>query len=64
MRQLNNTEYDGVPGVTQCPIAPGQTYTYKFQALQYGSVSAFIGFMKRKLILPDLVSLAFHSAVW
>ncbi|KUJ18329.1 laccase from botrytis Aclada At 1.67 A resolution [Mollisia scopiformis] len=37
IRQLNNTEYDGVPGVTQCPIAPGQTFTYKFQATQYGS---------------------------
>jgi FtsP/CotA-like multicopper oxidase with cupredoxin domain len=23
---------DGVPGNTQCPIAPGKTFTYKFQA--------------------------------
>nr|CAM12502.1 laccase precursor [Helotiaceae sp. UHH 1-13-18-4] len=37
LRQLNNTEYDGVPGVTQCPIAPGNSMTYKFQATQYGS---------------------------
>ncbi|KAH9213418.1 laccase precursor [Leptodontidium sp. 2 PMI_412] len=37
MRQLGTGEYDGVPGVTQCPIAPGETYTYKFQATQYGS---------------------------
>jgi hypothetical protein len=37
IRQLNNSEYDGVPGVTQCPIAPGDTFTYKFQATQYGS---------------------------
>ncbi|KAH8818025.1 laccase precursor [Hyaloscypha sp. PMI_1271] len=37
IRQLNNVEYDGVPGVTQCPIAPGDTMTYKFQATQYGS---------------------------
>lgn len=37
IRQFNNTEYDGVPGVTQCPIAPGQTFTYRFQATQYGS---------------------------
>ena len=28
---------DGVPGVTQCPIAPGQTYTYMFQASSYGT---------------------------
>ena len=37
IRQLNNVEYDGVPGVTQCPIAPGESMTYKFQATQYGS---------------------------
>ena len=37
IRQLNNVEYDGVPGVTQCPIAPGATMNYKFQATQYGS---------------------------
>lgn len=37
MRQLNSVEYDGVPGVTQCPIAPGETLTYKFHASQYGS---------------------------
>ncbi|XMA14740.1 hypothetical protein WAI453_007531 [Rhynchosporium graminicola] len=37
MRQLGTGEYDGVPGVTQCPIAPGETYTYKFNATQYGS---------------------------
>lgn len=37
MRQLNTNQYDGVPGVTQCPIAPGQSFTYKFQAIQYGS---------------------------
>jgi len=36
IRQLGSTEYDGVPGVTQCPIAPGDTLTYKFQATQYG----------------------------
>lgn len=28
---------DGVPGVSQCPIAPGETYTYKFRADQFGS---------------------------
>lgn len=26
-----------MPGVTQCPIAPGQTLTYKFKATQYGT---------------------------
>ncbi|KAL6252459.1 hypothetical protein RBB50_000178 [Rhinocladiella similis] len=37
LRQYENNEFDGVPGVTQCPIAPGQTYTYKWRATQYGS---------------------------
>jgi FtsP/CotA-like multicopper oxidase with cupredoxin domain len=34
---LNNVQNDGVNGVTQCPIAPGDTYTYEFHATQYGS---------------------------
>lgn len=37
IRMLNNTENDGVNGVTQCPIAPGQELTYKFKATQYGT---------------------------
>ncbi|CZR69308.1 related to Laccase-2 [Phialocephala subalpina] len=37
IRQLFNNEYDGVPGVTQCPIAPGESLTYKFRAQQYGT---------------------------
>ncbi|KAH8433918.1 uncharacterized protein LDX57_011554 [Aspergillus melleus] len=28
---------DGVPGITQCPIAPGASFTYRFQADQYGT---------------------------
>jgi FtsP/CotA-like multicopper oxidase with cupredoxin domain len=28
---------DGVPGVQQCPIAPGKTFTYAFQADLYGT---------------------------
>lgn len=39
IRQLNANEYDGVPGVTQCPIPPGESMTYKFRAEQYGTVS-------------------------
>lgn len=30
-------EMDGVNGITQCPIAPGKSYTYKFRAMQYGT---------------------------
>lgn len=37
IRQLNNVENDGVNAVTQCPIAPGHSYTYKFKAAQYGT---------------------------
>lgn len=37
IRQLHSMEMDGVNGVTQCPIAPGDTYTYRFKALQYGT---------------------------
>lgn len=28
---------DGVNGVTECPLAPGQTKKYRFQATQYGT---------------------------
>ncbi|KAJ4301509.1 hypothetical protein N0V90_003602 [Kalmusia sp. IMI 367209] len=37
LRQYNNVENDGVNGVTQCPIAPGDSFTYKFSARQYGT---------------------------
>ena len=37
LRQLDSVEYDGVPGVTQCAIAPGKTLTYRFKVTQYGS---------------------------
>ncbi|KAF2266486.1 laccase [Lojkania enalia] len=37
MRQLGSVQMDGVGGVTECPIAPGETKHYKFKATQYGS---------------------------
>ncbi|KAF2468474.1 uncharacterized protein BDR25DRAFT_231537 [Lindgomyces ingoldianus] len=37
IRQLNNNEHDGVPSLTQCPIAPGESMTYKFIATNYGT---------------------------
>ncbi|TKA31369.1 hypothetical protein B0A50_02214 [Salinomyces thailandicus] len=37
VRQLNNNGQDGVPGLTECPIAPGESHTYNFKATQYGS---------------------------
>lgn len=37
IRQLNTNGQDGVNGITQCPIPPGESYTYTFKAYQYGS---------------------------
>lgn len=37
VRQLDSVQYDGVPGVTQCPIPPGKTLTYRYKVTQYGS---------------------------
>ncbi|KAF1813390.1 hypothetical protein P152DRAFT_395179 [Eremomyces bilateralis CBS 781.70] len=37
IRQFHSVMADGVPGVTQCPIPPGETMTYKFKATQYGT---------------------------
>ncbi|KAI1812140.1 Cupredoxin [Poronia punctata] len=37
IRQLGSVQSDGVPGVTECPIAPGESKTYRFRATQYGT---------------------------
>ncbi|KAH6696464.1 laccase from botrytis Aclada At 1.67 A resolution [Leptodontidium sp. MPI-SDFR-AT-0119] len=37
LNQRNTNSADGVPGVTQCPISPGGTYTHMFRAEQYGT---------------------------
>lgn len=37
IRQFQSFQHDGVNGITECPIAPGDTFTYRFRALQYGS---------------------------
>jgi FtsP/CotA-like multicopper oxidase with cupredoxin domain len=37
LRMLGSVEQDGVPGVTQCPIPPGESLTYRFRVTQYGS---------------------------
>lgn len=29
--------FDGAPGIQQCPIAPGSTFTYSFRADLYGT---------------------------
>ena len=30
-------QMDGVNGLTQCPIAPGDSFNYTWRAMQYGS---------------------------
>ena len=35
--QTGTNQMDGVPGVTQCPIAPNETMTYTFRAELYGT---------------------------
>ena len=37
INQRGNEWNDGVPGVSQCPIPPGSSYTYRFRAAPYGS---------------------------
>ncbi|KAF2874552.1 putative multicopper oxidase, type 1 [Massariosphaeria phaeospora] len=37
IRMLNNNPNDGVPGITECPLAPADTTTYTFQATQHGT---------------------------
>ncbi|KAF2746542.1 multicopper oxidase [Sporormia fimetaria CBS 119925] len=37
LRQLNSCQHDGVPGVTECPIAPGKTRKYVFKCTQFGT---------------------------
>jgi hypothetical protein len=37
LRQFLTMHMDGVPGVTQCPIAPGDSFSYVINTTQYGS---------------------------
>lgn len=37
LRQLNTNTQDGVNGVTECPLAPGDSKVYRFQATEYGT---------------------------
>ncbi|OAG11484.1 uncharacterized protein CC84DRAFT_1224631 [Paraphaeosphaeria sporulosa] len=37
IRQNYTNQEDGVPSITQCPIAPGESYTYTWKATQYGT---------------------------
>ncbi|KAF2087923.1 multicopper oxidase [Saccharata proteae CBS 121410] len=37
IRQNWTVQNDGVPSITQCPIAPGESMTYTWKATQYGT---------------------------
>lgn len=37
LTQKGFNDADGVGGITQCPLAPGQSATYRWQATQYGT---------------------------
>lgn len=37
IRQFENSQYDGVASITQCPLAPGDSSTYTWKATQYGT---------------------------
>jgi len=37
VRQYHSCGSDGVGGLTECPIAPGNSKQYKFQVTQYGT---------------------------
>jgi FtsP/CotA-like multicopper oxidase with cupredoxin domain len=37
IRQHNTCQHDGVPGITECPIAPGSTRQYRWRATQFGT---------------------------
>jgi len=37
IRQNYTNEMDGVPSITQCALAPGESMTYKWKADSYGT---------------------------
>lgn len=37
LRMRDSQWMDGVPSTVQCPIPPGESFTYKFRADSYGS---------------------------
>ncbi|ETS77074.1 hypothetical protein PFICI_10948 [Pestalotiopsis fici W106-1] len=37
IRQEGSNLFDGVSGITQCPTAPGDSFTYQWKATQYGT---------------------------
>lgn len=57
IRQNYTNQNDGVVSVTQCPLAPGSTMTYKWRAVQYGSswYHSHIGLQAREGVFGGIV---------
>jgi hypothetical protein len=59
IRQWHTPSQDGVPGITECPLAPGDTKVYQFQATQVCNpqlrLSALIGIARNELVSQPLV---------
>jgi hypothetical protein len=64
MRQLGTNQMDGVNGITECPIAPGETRLYRFQATQYGTTVGLLKVTFMKILTISVVSLALLSSIW
>lgn len=66
IRQLGTMHMDGVPGITQCPIAPGESFTYEFKATQYGSAwyHSHYSVQYADGLLGPLTIYGPHSAHW
>lgn len=62
------TQYmDGVPAVTQCPIAPGASFTYNFKADLYGTSwyhSHYSAQYAGKTNIHYIIFLYWHSYRW
>ncbi len=56
MRQWYTGAEDGTPGVTQCPVAPGQTIVYRWQATQYGTAWYHSHFVSNCLLAVGAVA--------
>lgn len=68
--QQNTTFEDGAAGVTQCPIAPGQTLVYQFTVLQSGTYwyhahvgGQYIDGFRGPLIFRDNLALAPYGTI-
>jgi hypothetical protein len=60
--QTNSSLYDGVNGVTQCPIPPGGSMVYKIRAERYGTSWVSTPIIVRTLTISITAILVFSTA--